>query len=224
MEKFAIFAYVRETNLSDFDNRATAGVHLVARNIINELRKVFHMNYIDLGPLTKGDEITAQLEYAARNLNENGLCFLYFHGHGHSLPGSMYDDEIMDQALVCNDRYLLDDEIDKYLRLFKSNHRIFSIVDSCSSGTVIEWPKYKTHSYPKIIHLGSAKDNTIAYSLPSGGRFSKNVFNLIHNMGYSSFSYKSFANRLKYTSLNSEFCFRYTENNSISDLNSKLFN
>ena len=223
MKQYAIFSYVKETKLENYDNSATFGVPIVARDLIQELKPVFKTNYSDLGPYTKRADIISALRFAAQNLDPNGFCFFYFHGHGNSIGGRGDDDEPKDQVLVCHDGYLLDDDIDEQLRQFSDTQRIFTIVDSCSSETVIEWLKEDTHSYPKIIHYASARDEGVALALPNGGLLSRRIVNLIWNNGYEGFSYNTFTKRLELMFIASRFMMNKTNNVSYSDMNRKLF-
>ena len=224
MKKFAIFAYVRETKLNDFSNTATWGTPIVARELKTALRSVFHNNIADLGPFTTKGDIIYALTFAARNLlPRDSLCFFYFHGHGASLPNRYFPDEEFDQVLVCHDDYLYDDTLSEVIQQFKPSQRIFSIVDSCSSASVIEWPKITQAPYPQIIHLASALDDGNAYALANGGIFSRRILNLIYGYNYTNFTYQSFARKLRSMAITTQFNTNITSNLNHTVLNSKIF-
>src|SRR5688572_13928935 len=179
MDKLAIFAYVAETTLSKYSNDATLGVGNIAQSLINELRPAFGDDVVDVGPRSTVQQVASQLEFAAKYLSKHGLCFFYFHGHGDSIRGVGRQDEFKDQALVCHDGYLVDDQIDDLLRKFKPTQRILSVVDCCSSETVIEWSSSKISNYPQIIHIASAHDGQDAGAAAFGGMFSQRMLSLI---------------------------------------------
>ena len=223
MDKYAIVAYVKETELSQYSNQATAGVGLAARNLILELSPIFGNNLIDLGPSTKIDNIITKLQYAAQNLDANGLCLFYFHGHGDSVNGIGRNDEATDEALVCNDGYLFDDSIDEILQTFQPTQRILSIVDSCSSESVFEWSMAPESSYPQIIHIASAADGTEAGALPMGGIFSRRIWSILYGGAAQSFTYQRFTQRLQLLTVSTPCVVRKSPNVSDAFLNSRLF-
>lgn len=224
MNKVAIFAYVQETLLTQYDNRATSGVPSVARKIMRELRPAFRdNNLIDLGPLTRADQIRDKFLDVSSKLDSDGLCFFYFHGHGDSVPGSIRSDEAKDQALVCHDRYLIDDHIDELLLTLGPKRRVLTIVDSCSSETVVEWSKQKSSDYPQIMHIASARDGEEAGALPGGGLFSRRILKLISGEEFKRFTYQSFAAKLKLYTVSAPCYVRTSTNMSNKFLQTKLF-
>lgn len=223
MKKIAIVSYVENTLVPNYDNNATRGVSIIAKKIITEIKQSFQNSIEDIGPRTKRKEILDAFIYAREKLDDNGLCFFYFHGHGDSILNVGEKDEVYDQVLVCNDEYLLDDHIDEILRSFLPTQRIFSIVDSCSSETVIEWSKYTTIKYPQIIHIASSADGENSYSWPSGGIFSQRLYNLLYNGNFWNMSYDNFITKIKSFTINQECFVSKTDNISNKYLNSKLF-
>jgi hypothetical protein len=223
MDRYAILSYVKTTSLGKYDNTATNGVDKIAGHIRRAIKPAFKGALADLGPSATKNDILLELQYAADNLSPNGICFFYFHGHGDSIPGRGIRDETKDQALVCQDDYLLDDEIDTALRSFKPTQRFLSIVDCCSAETVVEWSQYPHASYPQIIHIASARDEEKAWSLPQGGIFSKKLYNMIKREGYYGLTYKSFYTRLELRCIACPCYVRISENVSAEYLNTKLF-
>ena len=167
---------MKETKLSDYDNSATIGVSRVAHLIMNEIKPIFRNDMAYLGPNATIKSITEHLVKASENLSNKGFCLFYFHGHGDSIGGRMRSDEARDQALVCHDGYLVDDVIEDLFAKFQPEQRILTIVDCCSAGSVIEWHKYSSESYPMIIHLASSRDEKPAFAYPQGGIFSNRIF------------------------------------------------
>lgn len=222
MEKYAIYAHVTKTDVPGYSNNATQGVGRIARSIRRELNPVFKTNIANLEN-AKVSDITKSLRYAIDNLNDNGICFFYFHGHGDSKPGIGYNDEITDEVLICNDGILYDDEIDGLLRLFKPTQRILSVVDSCSSNTVVEWSRINTDKYPEIIHIASAKDDEIAGALPNGGIFSNRMLTVIIDYAYTALTYQAFYTRLENFTVSAPCIVTKSGNVSQGFLNKKLF-
>ena len=223
MKYFALISYVGETLLPQYDNHATSGVPVVAGHLLDVLMPLFGQNIVDLGSRSKVADITSQLSFAAVNLDEDGFCLFYFHGHGDSIPGRDINDETMDQALVCYDDYLVDDEISRILQKFRPTQRLLTLIDCCSSETVIEWPDDPPSGYPKLIHIASANDGKEAYAIRTGGIFSRKILNLIYNGGYLNFSYKSFINRIKLSSITTECIVRWNNRVDKAYLNTNLF-
>lgn len=222
MKKLAILAYVEKTLLNGYSNEATEGVARVASYIRDEIKPLFGNDLIDLGPLTTRESILEQLAYAASHLDNDGSCFFYFHGHGDSLPGKGYNDEPTDEVLVCHNDYLFDDEIDAAFRKFKRTQRIFTLVDSCSSETVIEWNRTTHYSYPEILHIASSKDEDVAYANLRGGLFSTMVYNKIYYGNYHQLTYQSLCTYLEVNSFAIP-CYLSKHNVSSAFLDARLF-
>jgi hypothetical protein len=223
MDKYAIFGYVKETRLAGYSNLATQGVDLVAGNIIAELKPVFGEDHADLGPHTKVQDILYHLNFAARNLSPHGVCLFYFHGHGDSIESRGRQDELKDEVLVCSDDYLVDDEIDHHLARFKPTQRLLTIVDSCSSETVIEWSTRREDQYPQIIHIASARDGMEAGALPFGGLFSRRLHSFIYGGTHRSLTYDSFVKRLEMYTVSAPCIVRTSATVSNEYLNAPLF-
>jgi len=92
-----------------------------------------------------------------KSANEGDTLFVSYSGHGSSTPDRNKDEiDGVDELIVSVDYYaILDDElkqiIDKYL---KPNVKLFTLFDSCHSGTMLDLPYqyYKTDSNEPIIH------------------------------------------------------------------------
>ncbi|MEM9680406.1 MAG: caspase family protein [Bacteroidota bacterium] len=212
MKQFGIFSCVRGTSVPGYSNEATSGVDATTYDIMGELDPIFRDNVEALTPNATRNEIISAIEDVANKLDDDGFCLFYFHGHGDSVLGDTGGDELKDQVLVCSDTILKDDEITSTLRLFKNTQRILTIVDSCSSETVIEWPGKQLSDFPQILHLASSHDGDEAGALPQGGDFSNKLLNVISNGGFFNLSYRSFIYDLELSSINTPFYYRHTEN------------
>lgn len=221
MDKIAIVASVKTTRIPGFDNRATQGADLIAYDLSSELSYAFDNIQLIQNYTTKA-RIINSLNQASRTLSPGGLCVFYFHGHGYSLPNRMDNDaEPRDQVLVCHDGFLFDDEIDFILQGFHQSHRILTIIDSCSSETVVEWKYEATRRYPQIIHIGACSDMEIANANTLGGLMSRHILNTIDSFGYSNYTYLSFCQRIK--SLTNQKAVIRTTRNPNSFFSKKLF-
>ena len=206
-----------------YSNRATQGVELIAGKIETELRPKFGLNISFIRPSASKKEILDKIDFVARNLDKNGVFFFYFHGHGDTIRGRLADDEDKDQALVCRSNFLIDDTLDIHFRKFKASQRILSIVDSCSSESVVEWSQFKWTSYPKIIHIASSLDGQRAFAYTNGGILSNKLWDLFYNGQYNNWTYAMFIKKIK--ELRSVKCLvKQTDNVNRSYLNTKLFN
>lgn len=223
MQRCAIFAYVSNTQLPEYDNRATIGVGAVAGSIMTEIKPKFKNDLFDLGPNSTVQSITANLSLAAEKLEDRGFCLFYFHGHGDSITGKYRNDEKKDQVLVCHDGFLFDDAIDQILSTFKPTQRILTIVDSCSSETVVEWSKHPMSAYPQMIHIASSTDDGVALANRWGGIFSRKILNLVYNMAYYNYTYDTFIRRLQWQSTYSPCLVRISDNVKTGFLRTKLF-
>lgn len=222
LDSYAIYAHVSKTSVVGYDNEATSGVGRMAKSIIRELNPVFRNKMAEL-PNASAADITSELTSASVKLKDDGICFFYFHGHGDSKPGVMTPDEPTDEVLVCRDRLLFDDEITNLLRLFKPTQRILSVVDSCSSETLIEWPTPRSLEFPELIHIASAKDESQAGALSSGGIFSNRMLTIISNFAFFGLTYQTFTTRLQLFTVNAPCIVRKSDNVTQSFLNKRLF-
>lgn len=221
LDKIAILSSIRVTRVPGFNNSATQGADQICFKLASELSNTFNTIQVNHNNTTK-EKVLTSLRNAARTLRPGGLCLFYFHGHGTSLPNQFdADNEVMDQALVCYDGLILDDELDQILRTFDPTHRILTIIDSCNSETIVEWNYENIIDYPQIIHLAAAADNEIALATGLGGLMSSKILDNIYGYGYSNYTFLSFCKRIK--ELNNSTVFRFTKNISSTYLNSKLF-
>lgn len=193
-KKIALLISVRNT-LLPYSNVATSGVDAMANNLQYASSNAFS-NVRMIQHQVKKQRIINSIIEVSQELSPGGFCLIYYHGHGDSITGSMENDEIKDQALVCYDGYLLDDEIDQLLRGFHPTCRILSIFDCCSSNTLVEW-KYTYHNYPNIIHIASADDNGYALASTMGGVMSQQIINMIDGWAFSNYTYINFIQTLK---------------------------
>lgn len=87
---------------------------------------------------TRGAVIAA-FEAAANKLRAGDIFLLSYSGHGGQLPDLNGDeDDAMDETWCLFDGEMIDDEIFFYLGRFEPGVRIFSLSDSCHSGTVLK--------------------------------------------------------------------------------------
>jgi len=222
MNKIAIVASVKATRVTGYDNQATQGADAIANALAGELSYAFNNIQVIQNYTTKA-RIVDTLTTAAKVLDPGGLCVFYFHGHGDSLPNVLRpDQETRDQALVCYDGFLFDYEIDLLLQNFLPSHRLLTIVDSCSSETVIEWNYPDVARYPQIIHIGASRDGDQAGADTLGGIMSRNILNSVYGYGYANYTYLSFCQRIKQLTGNQP-AFRTSPGVQRSFLNAKLF-
>ena len=82
------------------------------------------------------------LTSAAQNLKSGDYLLLTYSGHGGTLPDENNDeDDFQDETWCLYDRQFVDDELNLCLREFKEGVRIFTLSDSCHSGTVVKAAK-----------------------------------------------------------------------------------
>lgn len=225
MKRYAIISCVKFNTVSAlYKNSATAGVDIVADKIYKSIKTKFGSNNIKfIRPNASKADILSSLKWVSERLDTNGMLFFYFHGHGDSITGRLVNDEIKDQALVCTKNYLIDDTLDMYFRYFKPTHRILSIVDSCSSETVVEWSQYKWKAYPQILHIASSRDEDIAYAYSDGGIMSKELAKLLSGYQYYNWNYETLIRRLKLKTP-TRIYINKTQNVNYSFLRTKMFN
>lgn len=221
MDKIAIVASVGKTRVPGYSNEATAGADMVTYDLCQELSYAFNNIQLIQHHTTKA-RIVNSLKDAASSLKPNGICLFYFHGHGDNLPNTFDGDkETFDQALVCEDGFLFDDEIDALLRNFHSSHRVMTITDCCASASVVEWKYEQTKNYPQVLHLAACMDHQIAVAQGMGGIMSRNILNTVYGYGYANYSYLSFCQVIK--SQMPDATIRTTTNITRSYLNQQLF-
>lgn len=81
---------------------------------------------------------------AAESLSSGDLFLLYYSGHGGQVPDMNNDeDDFQDETWCLHDGELIDDEIFGLLGRFAKGVRIFSMSDSCHSGTVTKAAYYQ---------------------------------------------------------------------------------
>lgn len=228
-KRIAIFISVRETRLN-YSNRATSGVDNMSNNLRYALSNAFSNVRVIQNRVSKG-RIVHAIKEASYHLEPGGFCLIYFHGHGNSIRRNpKYDinkDEGHDEALVCYDGLLFDDEIDQLLRGFNPRCKILTIMDCCSSKTVVEW-EYNPKLYPKIIHIAAASDdgyNKDAKAGPSGGIMTQQIVNMLSGWGYSNYTYAGFLRSLRnrMRRINRPVYIRGNGKFSIRDMRTKLF-
>ncbi|MBS9462882.1 caspase family protein [Flagellimonas sp. 389] len=223
MQNCAIIACVKQTKIPGYDNWATWGVEGMALDIIDELEPIFGNNLLYIGPNASRDEIVDGISNFTQQLDKEGFCFFYFHGHGDTVRGAKVNDEKTDQVLVCSDKFLWDDTMEETLSLFMPTQRVLTFVDSCSSETVVEWSLFNSSKYPQIIHIASSEDGAIALAYTSGGLMSTNFLNIIYNANYYNMTYQSLITELKLNAIRSKCLVKKTSNVNHKYLNKELF-
>ena len=188
MKKYAILSCVEETSFQPhiYKSEYTRGVKNITKKIYKSIKRNFGESNIKLiTPNSTKDSLLEQIDFVKNNLDNDGLLFFYFHGHGGYTQGkSSFEKE--DQFLVCHEKILIDNTIDQKISGFLPSQRILSIVDSCSSRTVVEWKKFHWSRYPQVIHISSSLDDKLAESNINGGLFSQGFYkrfliNGLHN-------------------------------------------
>jgi metacaspase-1 len=88
------------------------------------------------------ENLKKNLTSAAQNLKSGDYLLLTYSGHGGTLPDENNDeDDFQDETWCLYDRQFVDDELNVCLREFKEGVRIFTLSDSCHSGTVVKAAK-----------------------------------------------------------------------------------
>lgn len=195
-KRIALFISIKDTLVPGFSNRATSGVDSMARNLQFALRNSYPNIRMVQGKVKKR-KVEDSLKDASVDLEPGGFCLIYYHGHGHSIKDRMIPDETSDEAIVCYDGYLLDDELDLLLRQFHPSTRIMTIMDCCSSETIVEWKNFSPQIHPRIIHIAAAKDGDSALATTNGGILSREIEGMVDNWGYANYTYVSFLKELK---------------------------
>jgi hypothetical protein len=181
LKRYAIISCVRETLYKPerYPFKATEAVYRVANSIYNWVENKFDASNISIfGPNATKKSILDKINEIQETLDDDGLLFFYFHGHGDTTIG-----ENSNQFLICRRGILIDNTIDLKLSGFLPTQRVLSIVDSCSSETVVEWKRYHWRSYPQVIHIASALDKDVAFSDGNGGVFSQMILNDFFSTG-----------------------------------------
>lgn len=227
MKRYAIISCVRETLYKPkrYPFKATEAVYRVANSIYSAVENNFDGTNISIfGPNATKKSILNKIDEVQEKLDDDGLLFFYFHGHGDSTKAIKSDFEKKNQFLVCYNNILIDNTIDAKLSNFLPTQRIFSIVDSCSSETVVEWKKYNWSSYPQVIHIASALDKDVAFSDGNGGVFSQMIFNDFFSTGlFFGATYYDFLEFLR-SSVDVKNYIRMTKSVDSNFLNKTMFN
>ena len=226
MKRYAIISCVRNTSYRPdlYKLEDTYNVDTITRKLYIGLKAKFGPSNISfISPNAPKNRILQKIDFVRDNLDSDGLLFFYFQGHGDSVDSQNPSLEAKDQFLVCASNTLIDNTIDAKIRGFLPSQRIFSIVDSCSSETVVEWKQYPWSEYPQVIHIASALDRKIAPSNNGAGVFSRYfVKRFISNEAYFNMSYESFIEDLK--ELEIKTYLRKTRTVDDNFLSEKLFN
>jgi metacaspase-1 len=84
------------------------------------------------------DSVSQAVADAGSELEDNGILFLTYSGHGGQVPdGNSEEEDRMDETWVLYDRQLVDDELYTLWSQFKPGTRIVVLSDSCHSGSVV---------------------------------------------------------------------------------------
>ncbi len=114
---------------------------LVAENDAIEFNKICNdydfQSQLILSSEATTSNILATLKSASKTLTNGDIFLLTYSGHGCKFPDLNGDEEDgLDEAWVCYDKILLDDEIKLSLSQFSEGVKCFIILDCCySNGT-----------------------------------------------------------------------------------------
>src|SRR5688572_3746067 len=85
------------------------------------------------------ENVVKNISDAANKLESGDLFLLTYSGHGGQLEDKNKDEpDFIDETWCLYDRQFVDDELNQCLSKFKEGVRIFSLSDSCHSGTVVK--------------------------------------------------------------------------------------
>jgi len=174
-----------------------SGSQNALRGCVNDAKSVqafLTKNGFSINALYDQNAIKHAVVYAIKSLAGRAVAgddvFVYFSGHGGSIPDQNGDEEDgRDETYLCHDslvpsrnpsKDLVDDELHALSCLFKADVRVLFVSDSCHSGTVLDLPlsyrlsgtslQYTTNgrvSSPaaKVILISGCQDNQ--YSMES---------------------------------------------------------
>lgn len=82
------------------------------------------------------DSVLSNLNRIVEGLQDEDIFVFYYSGHGDNIPDVSRDEEDkLDEALVCYDQYLLDDDLYKVWLSSNKKKRIVMIIDACKAGS-----------------------------------------------------------------------------------------
>lgn len=171
-------------------------------NIKKLLMEKFNFNSENILTLSEFNEnelptrenILKHLNQAAGEDNLERL-FFYFSGHGSRVRNTMEKDEEnedKDQVICClGNEYIIDDELHDLFAKFKKEQKVFSVVDSCYSGTIADLnfiydgdfkvtKTKKREVVGNIVQLSSSIDTKVAWGTTTGGIMSQAFIEIVN--------------------------------------------
>jgi len=125
-----------------------------------------------------------------RVLRGGDLLVLYNSGHGGQQPDKGGDEaDGHDETLLWWDGLVVDDTIDKYLRMVRPTVRVLLVSDTCNSGTNYRGGPTTRRSTPvrltsrafpdRLLHFGGCADGRASYGTEQGGVFTTGLLGII---------------------------------------------
>lgn len=215
-DRIAILVSVEQSQFDDyFPDYSTQGVGNAKVAFANSVLSYVQpgLEIWDLGNSpTKGNVVEA-LQDAAAELSGYGSLLFYFTGHGANVEGGedVYEDS--DQAMVCYDGFLYDDELTSLLSRFKPSTKVLSLIDACHSGTMVDWNRpFPVDTFPKVFHYAACSDFSLAPADTNGGLLTQAINNLLPMGAFQDQSYLQLGNLLKQQLFQQTFEFNYSNN------------
>jgi len=148
----------------------------VSENDAIELNNISSNNEFEsqllLSEKATSSAILDAIKSASKELKEGDIFRLFYSGHGCQLPDLNSDEKDgFDEAWVCYDRPLLDDEIKLALSQFSEGVNILIINDSCHSHGSTEGKKHRVKS-KKLLHPRNLSQQIITQYLSDKKRLS----------------------------------------------------
>jgi len=115
--------------------------------------------------LPTGDNILKTVKRWSLGSDEQEIFIIItYSGHGTPVPDNSEDEgDNKDEAWVCYDRFLLDDELRAEFANFNSNTKILVVSDSCHSGTMI-----KNTNFDRVSEEKKKKVRFVPYNVANG--------------------------------------------------------
>lgn len=178
----------------------------------------------DLGEKPKKAEVLYEIRRARKLLAGHGTFLFYFTGHALFLDSGIVPDEPVDQAMVCCDGYLFDDELRREFKQFKPSTRIITMMDACYSETLVEWyPSDNITNFPRVINYAAAAQGLKAGADSNGGYMTQHLVDLLANGRVHDYSYAQLAGHLQQRLAPQPFRYNFTPSVSNYLRNKKLF-
>jgi metacaspase-1 len=179
-------------------------------NIANLLREVGGYNIHQLKTKEATSEIILSLlDGYAKRMEDGDIFTLFYSGHGGQEPDLNGDEsDGKDETLVVYDRQIVDDELSQCWNRFAEGVRIFTLSDSCNSGTVFKSPlpeyligtpdnsiEVIDEMVAELIHMSGCRDGYTSDGGMEGSAFT-NAFVQVWNNGGNNCTYPVFHKRL----------------------------